>query len=136
MLITIAGQPGVAGSNDSTLTNSTFNIPYGISTDLGGNVYVADFFNDTIRKLVLGPPIPLPRFDGTVVESNVFRTVLSGLVGTNYAVQISADLKNWSTQSTLMMPRSGWSTITSSLTDTNLLQFFRVSVTATNLQNQ
>lgn len=49
---TIAGQATVPGSADGTGTAATFNYPHGITTD-GANLYVADRFNHTIRRLVL-----------------------------------------------------------------------------------
>jgi hypothetical protein len=61
---TVAGTLGVAGSN-SVLNNSGsiysdydnilnyFNSPSGITTDGNGNLYVADYNNDTIRQIVL-----------------------------------------------------------------------------------
>jgi sugar lactone lactonase YvrE len=44
----IAGQPG---SLDGAGTAARFNDPSGLAVDDGGNVYVADSFNDTIRKI-------------------------------------------------------------------------------------
>ncbi|MES2355552.1 MAG: hypothetical protein V4568_14375 [Pseudomonadota bacterium] len=48
---TIAGTPGIGGSADGTGAAATFSIPYGIATDSAGNIYVADQFNSTIRKI-------------------------------------------------------------------------------------
>ncbi|HXR47596.1 MAG TPA: hypothetical protein VN784_09165 [Candidatus Limnocylindrales bacterium] len=48
---TIAGQIGVKGSTDAMGTNASFNLPTGIAVDTSGNLYVADEFNDTIRKI-------------------------------------------------------------------------------------
>jgi sugar lactone lactonase YvrE len=48
---TIAGLAGNAGSADGSYTNARFNGPYGIAVDSGGNVYVADTGNSTIRML-------------------------------------------------------------------------------------
>ena len=48
---TIAGLPGSSGSADGISTNARFNAPYGITVDSGGNVFVADTYNHTIRKL-------------------------------------------------------------------------------------
>ncbi|MFI5163229.1 MAG: NHL repeat-containing protein [Sphingobacteriales bacterium] len=41
---------GVAGAADGTDT-ATFNSPLGVATDKAGNVYVADYGNDLIRKI-------------------------------------------------------------------------------------
>ncbi len=48
---TIAGLAGVKGSADATGTNASFYLPTGITVDNNGNLYVADEFNDTIRKI-------------------------------------------------------------------------------------
>ena len=45
---TFAGT-GVAGADDGT--QATFNSPLGVATDQAGNVYVADYGNDLIRKI-------------------------------------------------------------------------------------
>ncbi|MHB8454032.1 MAG: NHL repeat-containing protein [Acidiferrobacterales bacterium] len=49
---TLAGQIGVQGFADGTGTAASFNRPYGLVTD-GTNLYVADTYNDTIRKIVI-----------------------------------------------------------------------------------
>ena len=49
---TIAGAAGSAGYHDGTGAAAQFNSPQGITTD-GTNLYVADFGNCTIRKVVI-----------------------------------------------------------------------------------
>jgi sugar lactone lactonase YvrE len=46
---TIAGS--IIGTNDGEATLAQFNYPFGITTDLSGNVYVADTYNNRIRKI-------------------------------------------------------------------------------------
>ena len=46
---TLAGSPGTAGSADGNGSSARFNNPAGLGVDSAGNVYVADYFNDTIR---------------------------------------------------------------------------------------
>ena len=48
---TLAGTAGVAGSADGTGTNAQFNRPGGVAVDRAGNVYVADYYNHTIRMI-------------------------------------------------------------------------------------
>jgi sugar lactone lactonase YvrE len=48
---TLAGAPGQTGSGDGAGGSARFNQPYAVAVDSSGNVYVADFFNATIRKL-------------------------------------------------------------------------------------
>jgi hypothetical protein len=48
---TLAGPAGGAGSADGTGNAARFYLPYGVAADSAGNVYVADTFNNTIRKI-------------------------------------------------------------------------------------
>ncbi len=48
---TLAGSPGTTGSADGIDAAASFNHPSSVATDNAGNVYVADTFNHTIRKI-------------------------------------------------------------------------------------
>lgn len=48
---TLAGGVGLNGSTDATGLDARFNAPFGVAVDGSGNVYVADVFNNTIRKI-------------------------------------------------------------------------------------
>ena len=48
---TIAGTAGSGGGNDGTNGGAQFNYPSGITVDTNGSLYVADLYNDTIRKV-------------------------------------------------------------------------------------
>jgi len=48
-----AGTLGVTGSASGAALASTFNYPAGIATDAAGNVYVADYDNNTIRLITV-----------------------------------------------------------------------------------
>ena len=76
---TIAGLAGVKGSADGTGTNASFNLPTGIAVDTNGNLYVADEFNDTIRKIT-------PTGPNWVVSTLAGQVGMAGLInamGTN-----------------------------------------------------
>jgi hypothetical protein len=48
---TIAGTAGKEGSSDGTNADARLNHPHGIAVDNAGNLYVADTFNNTVRKI-------------------------------------------------------------------------------------
>jgi sugar lactone lactonase YvrE len=51
VVTTLAGTAGMSGSTDGTGAAARFNEPEGLAVDSAGNVYVADRFNDTVRKI-------------------------------------------------------------------------------------
>ena len=51
VVTTLAGLAGSSGSTDGTGSAARFNIPWGVSVDSAGNVFVADTGNNTIRKV-------------------------------------------------------------------------------------
>jgi hypothetical protein len=65
---TIAGEAGVSGSDDGTNRAARFNTPWGVALDGGGNFFVADNGNNTIRKLTRDGP-------------NWVSTTIAGLAG-------------------------------------------------------
>jgi sugar lactone lactonase YvrE len=67
---TVAGRAGFAGTNDGSGSTARFWGPAGLVLDQQGNLYIADFGNDTIRKMTP---------DGVVTTI----AGLGGAVGTN-----------------------------------------------------
>jgi sugar lactone lactonase YvrE len=51
VVTTFAGSPGTSGTTDGTGAAALFSDPFGVAVDSGGNVYVADTNNSTVRKL-------------------------------------------------------------------------------------
>ena len=51
VVTTLAGKAGVTGPADGIGADANFFFPHGVATDKAGNVYVADYGNDTIRKI-------------------------------------------------------------------------------------
>jgi sugar lactone lactonase YvrE len=54
VVTTLAGGAGVSGGADGTGAAASFSRPAGLATDSAGNVYVADTFNNSIRKITSG----------------------------------------------------------------------------------
>jgi sugar lactone lactonase YvrE len=48
---TLAGSPGLQGSDDGMGTGARFNHPWGLALDKSGNIYLADVLNNTIRRI-------------------------------------------------------------------------------------
>ncbi len=59
---TVAGSAGSSGSTDGTGISARFNQPYGVAADNHGNLYVADSYNHTIRKI--GPGLEVTTIAG------------------------------------------------------------------------
>lgn len=51
VVTTLAGKAGDSGHADGVGADATFTAPHGVTTDKAGNVYVADYGNNTIRKI-------------------------------------------------------------------------------------
>ena len=51
VVTTLAGIVGNAGNHDGTNTTAQFFLPRGLTVDISGNVYVADTYNCTVRKM-------------------------------------------------------------------------------------
>jgi ribosomal protein S11 len=82
---TLAGvADGTTGSNDGTNNGARFNWPEGVAMDASGNLYVADTFNNTIRKIT-------PSGTNRVVSTIAGTAGTPGLIdGTNLAAQFNA----------------------------------------------
>ena len=78
VVTTIAGQAGEYGTSNGIGTNATFNGPSAITIDKGGNLYVADTFNCTIRKLALPSLLPQSISLGSITNTNAAKPVYGG----------------------------------------------------------
>ena len=54
VVTTLAGTSGQKGSVDGTGSAARFTLPYGLAADVSGDLYVADTYNSTIRKVTPG----------------------------------------------------------------------------------
>ncbi len=53
LVVTVAGQLEIPGSNDAPAFEATFNNPHGIAVDHQGSVYTTDRWSHTIRKITI-----------------------------------------------------------------------------------
>jgi prepilin-type N-terminal cleavage/methylation domain-containing protein len=71
LVSTLAGVPNMSGSNDGPGATAKFSSPYGLAADSSGNIYVADSYNDTIRKITpAGVVSTLAGIAGTTGSNN------------------------------------------------------------------
>lgn len=76
VVTTIAGTGG-AGSNDATGTAASFNYPMGVCQDATGNLYVADYGNNKIRKITSTGVVTTFAGDGTSGSTDATGTAAS-----------------------------------------------------------
>jgi hypothetical protein len=77
LVSTWAGLAGSPGTADGTASNARFNFPVGVAVDMGGNLYVTDQNNSTIRKItpdgtvatLAGAPGSAGSSDGIISEA-------------------------------------------------------------------
>jgi sugar lactone lactonase YvrE len=82
VVTTIAGLAGVAGSDDGTGSAAKFHNPVGIAIDSAGNIFVADSYNHTIRKI-----------DATTLEVTTFAGT-AGAYGSANGIGLTARFNN------------------------------------------
>lgn len=124
VVTTLAGDPNAGvGASDGTGTNATFNQPWGIAVDAGGNVYVADAVNHEIRKGFV-QVLTLPNL--TIGLTGLNNVVVSW-PGTFGLIQTNADLTttNWGYYGGTVSTSNGTNSVTFTPGSGNL--FFRLS---------
>ena len=69
VVTTFAGTAGKIGKDDGNGASSSFNTPYGITSDLSNNIYICDSINHTIRKIT--PLGDVTTFAGTAGNTGI-----------------------------------------------------------------
>ena len=90
VVTTLGGMPGNIGTAIGTGSAARFSNPAGLAVDGDGNIYVADFYFNTISKGFLAPRIFNRGFIG-----DQFSFDLTGPSGRSVVVEASADLTSW-----------------------------------------
>jgi sugar lactone lactonase YvrE len=90
---TIAGTPGITGAADGTGAAATFYNPAGITTD-GTNLYVADTYNSTIRKIVISNGVGVVTTIAGVAASTGAADGTGTAASFNYPMGITTDGTN------------------------------------------
>ncbi len=88
---TLAGT-GVAGSADGPAATATFNSPEAVAVDANGNVYVADTYNSTIRKITIsGGVATVSTYAGTANPAGGFTDGTGTAASFNYPFDLAVD---------------------------------------------
>ena len=87
---TLGGMSGFYGTADGTGSAARFGNPNGVAVDSAGNLYVADFYFNTIRKGYL-----LPRILNFGFAGGQFRFEFTASPGRSAVIEASTDLTSW-----------------------------------------
>jgi hypothetical protein len=90
MVTTLGGMSGFYGTADGAGSAARFGNPNGVAVDSAGNLYVADYYFNTIRKGYAPPRI----FNSTFVAGQ-FRFDVTAPPGQSVIVEASPDLMSW-----------------------------------------
>lgn len=96
VVTTIAGLAGTAGTNDGVGPNALFYGPAGLAVDAADTLYVADVYNDTIRKAYP----TLPALNASLDSDANIQLQFNGSAGSNYVLVCTTNL----TPPTLWLP--------------------------------
>ena len=76
------------GGDGGIAVGAGLNSPYGLSVDAAGDVYVADFYNDRIRKLTVDSPTGLSIASGDQQAGTVGTTLSALVVNVGFRAQV------------------------------------------------
>jgi sugar lactone lactonase YvrE len=91
VVTTLAGS-GTAGSTNAAGTLASFNRPHSVAVDASGNVYVADYTNNKIRKITPGGLVSTLAGSGTAGAANGTGTAASFNLPYGVAVDVSGNV--------------------------------------------
>ena len=107
VVTTLAGLGSTSGGvnydADGTGSAACFNSPWGLAVDSALNVYVADTWNNSIRKGFPASSVPEPVLRRASLSTGQFGFGITGLTNLAVDIESSADLSNWQVATTLVL---------------------------------
>jgi sugar lactone lactonase YvrE len=95
VVTSLGGSASSAGSASGTGSGARFNQLEGVAVDSTGNLYVADTFNDTIRKGIPASSVPVPTLHPPSLSAGQFGFGITGLPGLELSLEYSYNLSQW-----------------------------------------
>ena len=100
VVTTVAGKAGIPESTDGTGSDGTgsaarFDNPVAVALDSAGNLYVADFVANTIRKGFPASSVPPPILEPPSLSAGRFGFEITGLPGLAVNIQSSSNMSSW-----------------------------------------
>jgi len=117
---------GVAGSADGTGSAARFYDPSGVAVDSAGNLYVADTFNNTIRKGFPASLVPAPILQPPILSGSQFSFGITGLPNLPVDLESSDDFSQWQAVGTYFL--EGWTNYFLSPNPPQGAQYYRAHV--------
>jgi hypothetical protein len=100
---TLAGVAGGFGYFDGTGSAAQFSEPACLAVDSTGVLYVADSYNNTIRKGYPASSVPSPVLQPPSLSAGQFGFGITGLSGLAVEIESSADFLQWELAGTLSL---------------------------------
>jgi len=124
MVTTVGGKPGLPGSADGLGAVAQFDSPAALAVDSSGAVYIADAFNNTLRKGTVYQALPVALLV-TGLSGGNYQFSFPTVAGETYSIQQSSDVASgiWTSSTNLTGVGSPFQ-FTAPLS--NAQQFFRV----------
>ena len=93
----------INGVADGTGSAAHFNAPLGVAVDRSLNVYLADTWNNSIRKGFPASSVPPPILRQASLSAGQFGFGITGVTNLAMDIESSPDLSDWQVVSTLVL---------------------------------
>jgi hypothetical protein len=129
VVTTLAGKAGVTGSANGTGSDALFNFGDGdggcVALDSNGNLYVADFSNDLIRKGFPPSSVPAPMLQTPSLSAGQFGFGMTGIPSLVVNLESSSNLSTWQVVGTYILNGGGSNSFVST-NSSQAAQFYRI----------